>query len=188
MASHGVMCLLVQTMNSLLVKLISSSTSLRWRHNEHNDVSNHQPHDCLLKRSLRWRPKEKSRLRVTGLCAGNSPVTGEFPAQMASNVKNVSIWCVVPRLLNDELQGSRIREMNCPDGTFYDLTSIISILNPWGIKKYKYIFFFNLTSIWLISKLHSNWYHRIALLDCDYFRSKKSLINWNYALAGGHLS
>ena len=33
-----------------------------------------------------------SKLRVTGLCAGNSPVTGEFPAQMASNAENVSIW------------------------------------------------------------------------------------------------
>ena len=32
------------------------------------------------------------KLRVTGLCAGNSPVTGEFPAQMASNAENVSIW------------------------------------------------------------------------------------------------
>ena len=36
--------------------------------------------------------KETSKLRVTGLCAGNSPVTGEFPAQMASNAENVSIW------------------------------------------------------------------------------------------------
>ena len=26
------------------------------------------------------------------LCAGNSPVTGEFPAQKASNAENVSIW------------------------------------------------------------------------------------------------
>ena len=33
-----------------------------------------------------------SKLRVTGLCAGNSPVTGEFPAQMSSNAENVSIW------------------------------------------------------------------------------------------------
>ena len=33
-----------------------------------------------------------SKLRVTGLCAGNSPVTGEFPTQMASNAENVSIW------------------------------------------------------------------------------------------------
>ena len=33
-----------------------------------------------------------SKLRVTGLCVGNSPVTEEFPAQMASNAENVSIW------------------------------------------------------------------------------------------------
>ena len=32
------------------------------------------------------------KLCVTGLCVGNSPVTGEFPAQMASNADNVSIW------------------------------------------------------------------------------------------------
>ena len=29
---------------------------------------------------------------VTCLCAGNSPGTGEFPAQMASYAENVSIW------------------------------------------------------------------------------------------------
>ena len=33
-----------------------------------------------------------SKLRVTGLCAGNSPVTREFPAQMAVYTENVSIW------------------------------------------------------------------------------------------------
>ena len=37
------------------------------------------------------RSKKTSKLRVTGLCAGNSPGTGEFPAQMASNAENVSI-------------------------------------------------------------------------------------------------
>ena len=35
---------------------------------------------------------KKSKLRVAGLCAGNSPVTSEFPVQMASNAENVSIW------------------------------------------------------------------------------------------------
>ena len=40
----------------------------------------------------RRRSKKTSKLRVTGLCEGNSPVTGEFPAQMASNAENVSIW------------------------------------------------------------------------------------------------
>ena len=44
--------------------------SLRWRHNEGDIVSNHQPRDCLLNRLFR---------------------TGEFPALMASNAKNVSI-------------------------------------------------------------------------------------------------
>ena len=40
----------------------------------------------------RHRSKKTSKLRVTGLCARNSPETGEFPAQRASNAENVSIW------------------------------------------------------------------------------------------------
>ena len=55
-------------------------------------VSNHRPHDCLLNSLFKRRSKKTSMLRVTGLCVGNSPVTGEFPAQMASNVENVFIW------------------------------------------------------------------------------------------------
>ena len=35
--------------------------------------------------------QKTSKLRVTGLCAENSPGTGEISAQMASNVENVSI-------------------------------------------------------------------------------------------------
>ena len=66
--------------------------SLRWRHNERDSVSNHQPHDCLLNRLFRRRSNKTSKLRVTGLCVGNSPGTGEFSAQMASYAENVSIW------------------------------------------------------------------------------------------------
>ena len=69
-----------------------SLSSLRWRHNELDGVSDHQPHDCLLNRLFGRRSKKTSKLRVTGLCAGNSPGTGEFSAQMASNAENVSIW------------------------------------------------------------------------------------------------
>ena len=67
-------------------------SSLQWRHNDRDGVSNHQPHVRLLNRLFRGRSKKTSKLRVTGLCAGNSPVTGEFPAQKASNAENVSIW------------------------------------------------------------------------------------------------
>ena len=68
------------------------ASSLPWRNNGPDSVSNHQPHDCLLNRLFGRGLKKTSKLRVTGLCAGNSPGTGEFPAQMASNVENVSIW------------------------------------------------------------------------------------------------
>ena len=66
--------------------------SLLWCHNGRDSLSNHQPHVCLLNRLFRRRSKKTSKLRVTGLCARNSPGTGEFPAQMASNAENVSIW------------------------------------------------------------------------------------------------
>ena len=66
--------------------------TLQWRHNGHNGVSNHQPYHCLLSCLFKPSLKKTSKLRVTGLCVGNSPVTGEFPAQMASNTENVSIW------------------------------------------------------------------------------------------------
>ena len=57
-----------------------------------DSVSNYQLHDCLLNRLCRRRSKKTSTLRVTGLCAGNSPGTGEFTAQMASYAEKVSIW------------------------------------------------------------------------------------------------
>ena len=66
--------------------------TLQWRHNGCDSVSNHQPHDCFLNRLFRRRSKKTSKLSVTGLCAGNSPVSGEFPAQRACNAENVSIW------------------------------------------------------------------------------------------------
>ena len=45
-----------------------------------------------LNRLFRCWSKKTSKLRVIGLCAGNSPVTGDFPAQRTSNAENVSIW------------------------------------------------------------------------------------------------
>ena len=94
----------------LYINLQSLLETLQWRHNEHDGVSNHQPNDCLLKCSFRRRSKKTSKLRVTGVCEENSPVTGEFPLQRASDAGNVSIWwchhwvyigwcCVAPGLI-----------------------------------------------------------------------------------------
>ena len=56
--------------------------TLLWRHDGHDGVSNHQPHDRLLNSLFGRRSKKTSKLRVTGFSG-----TGEFPAQMASNAE-----------------------------------------------------------------------------------------------------
>ena len=89
---HGLMT--TQNVTIVLCRLVSLITeALHWRHNGHNGVSNHQSHDCLLNPLFRCRSQKTPKLRVTGLCEVNSPVTGEFPAQRASNAEKVSIWC-----------------------------------------------------------------------------------------------
>ena len=67
-------------------------SALKWCHNERNGASNLQPHYCLFSRLFKRRSKKISKLRVTGLCEGNSPETGEFTVQKASNAANVSVW------------------------------------------------------------------------------------------------
>ena len=65
---------------------------LLWHHIDRDGVSNHRCLDFLFNRLFRRRSKKKSKLRVTGLCEGNSPMTGQFPTQRASDAENVSIW------------------------------------------------------------------------------------------------
>ena len=72
--------------------------SLQWRYNGRDGVSTHRRLDCFLNHLFRRRSKKTSELRATGLCEGNSPVTGEFPAQRVSNAKmfpfdDVTIFC-----------------------------------------------------------------------------------------------
>ena len=66
--------------------------TLQWCHNECDGISNNWHLNCLLNRLFRHRSKKTSKLCITGLCKGNSPVTGEFPTQRASNAENISIW------------------------------------------------------------------------------------------------
>ena len=65
---------------------------LQWRNNESDGVWYHQRLHCLLNCRFRRRSNKTSKLRVTGLCEGNSPMAGEFPTRKASNAENVSIW------------------------------------------------------------------------------------------------
>ena len=108
----------VQSPHPLASMCVIKNVSLQWRHNGSDSVSNHQPHDCLLNRLFRRKSKKTSKFRVTGLCAGNSPGTGEFPAQMASYAEtfpfddvimytifsktcgNIILYATIPRCTN----------------------------------------------------------------------------------------
>ena len=75
-----------------------------------------------------------SKLSVTGLCTENSPVTGEFPAQKASNAENVSIWW-------------RHHVLNASSGVYHLVYSIVCYLQllPRCLQ-----------SVWLPCKLFAN--------------------------------
>ena len=60
--------------------------ALQWRHNDSNDVSNHRRLDCFLRRLFRRISKKTSKLCVTGLCEGNSPVTGPHKGPVTRKV------------------------------------------------------------------------------------------------------
>ena len=136
-------------------------SSLRWRHNERDSVSNHQPHDCLLNRLFRRRSKKISKLRVTGLCEGNSPVTGEFPAQMASYEENVSIWwrhhvCHITYISDMITQPTKWKHLTRSRFTF---KTKISMLVPtfacWkGQTRIHHTIFFNSHFCWHNTKNH----------------------------------
>ena len=73
---------------------VDKYTTLQWRHIGRDGVSNHQRFDCLFNRLLRRRSKTRQHQSSASLAfvRGNSPLTGEFPSQRASNAENVSIW------------------------------------------------------------------------------------------------
>ena len=88
---NGVYCIFFSNSNTCQIPDMWNNQS-QWRHDGLGGVSNQQPHHCLLSRLSGRRSKKISKLRGTGLCAGNSPGTSEFPAQRDSNAENVSIW------------------------------------------------------------------------------------------------
>ena len=66
--------------------------SLHWRHNDHDGVSNHQPHGCFTQPFIQTQIKETIKApRHWPLC-GEFTGPGEFPTQRASYAENVSIW------------------------------------------------------------------------------------------------
>ena len=72
-------CPLYGLYSTIHLKISVNASTLQWHHKEHDGVSNHQSHDYLLNRLCRRKSKKILKLHVTGLCGGNSPVTGDSP-------------------------------------------------------------------------------------------------------------
>ena len=100
--------------------------SLEWHHNERDGVSNHRRCDYLLNRLFRRSSKKTSKLRVTGLCEGNSPVTGKFPAQRASNAENGSII-----LRHEEMGWACVAQVT--SGVFFLIKYLFKYLSNGGL-------------------------------------------------------
>ena len=97
--SHDVRCTKLKCFTSLYLLKVNLNNmrrfidnALQWRHNEGDGISHHRRLQCLLNCWFRRTSKNTSKLRVSGLCAGNSSVTSEFPAQKTSNSEYISIW------------------------------------------------------------------------------------------------
>ena len=86
---------------------------LQWSHNGHDSVSNPHPRNYLLNLLFRRRSKKTSTLRVTGICAGNSPRTCGFPTQMGSHVENVSIWWRHHDIISEWLKWDNKLKLHC---------------------------------------------------------------------------
>ena len=95
-----------------VVKL-EAGCSLHWRHNDHDGASNHQPHGCLLNRLFGRISKKTSKLRVTCLCAGNSPGPVNSPHKGSVTRKMfpfddviMIVGCLTDRILQSTPQNS----------------------------------------------------------------------------------
>ena len=113
---------------------------LQWRHNQHVGVSNHQPHDCLLHRLFRRSSKQIPKLRVTGLCEGNSPYKGPLTRKsvhLMTSSCSLNWFLCTCRRGNHLLSGIRQPKQNIPSHLPRSLEDImlsvqfISTQNVW---------------------------------------------------------
>ena len=94
--------------------------TLRWRHNDHDGVSNPQPRGCLLNRLFTRKSKKTSKLRVTGLCAGNSPGPVDSPHKGPVTRKMLPFDDVIMKKRQKKFSGSvgnQMTSFTLPDDT-----------------------------------------------------------------------
>ena len=131
--------------------------TLQWCQNEHDGISNHRRLSCLFNPFFRRRSKKTSKLRVTGLCEGNPPVTGGFPSQRASNGENVSIpW----RLHESGMAGTNWPLCSYAKSIIWlacQVPRFIHSINSYSQSQVRQLSNFLGTDKFLINRIHSQW-------------------------------
>ena len=134
--------------------------TLHWRHNDHDGVSNHQPHGCLLNRLFRRRSKKTSKLRVTGLCVGNSPGPVNSPHKGPVTRKMFPF--------NDVIM-SRPRPMNYP-WVHHDMGTISALLAMYKVNQPVTVgLSSNRCGIQLADDLAVLWVYQFSARGIEYF-------------------
>ena len=120
--------------------------TLRWRHNDYDGVSNHQPHGCLLNRLFTRKSKKTSKLRVTGLCVGNSPGPVNSPHKGPVTRKMfpfddvIMIYTFVVSVVASPQNMTKHDSAYCGLGLLWQHSKFrITLLNKW-----QYLLFFEL--------------------------------------------
>ena len=132
-------------------------------------ASNHQPHHCLLNRLFRRRSKTTSKLRVTGLCVGNSPGPVNFPHK----------WPVTRKMFPfDDVIMQQDRRWNAdkPSATLDPYIPTWLTTSPANHRPANFWFFFFFTFKGICEKwcnLRSNWWASTSNLKFPFSDSFK---------------
>ena len=113
---------------------------------------------------FRRRSKKTSKLRVTGLYEGNSAGIGDFPAQRASNVENLSIWWrhhayLLIMYKNSEVFRTRLHFIKHYPMHIWTVFWCLSLCSSSRIRKY------GLVDNFCIGNQRSGHFHSFPLMD-----------------------
>ena len=123
----------------------AGTSTLHWRHNDHGNVSNHQPHHCLLNRLFRRRSKKTSKLRVTGLCVGNSPGPVNSPHKGPVTRKMVPFDDVIMNAYTNRRVGRIVTSVHIPTGR---MVGRIVLGNPNCLESHSFFQNIASSSLW----------------------------------------
>ena len=105
--------------------------ALRWRHNGHDGVSNHQPRHCLLNRLFGCRSKKTSKLRVTGFVRGIHRRPGNSPHKWPVTPKIVLFDDVIMDFWSWQLVIYQWMRRSCPSECMR-FNSLTTFLGQWS--------------------------------------------------------